>query len=65
MQCDDKGPPRHKDEEYRRETLSQLYPFLPYFFPESFYYLYMTPLFSTGLQDAFMNVVPLVEINCM
>lgn len=33
------------------------------FFSESFYYLYMAPLFSAGLQDAFMNVVPLGEIN--
>ena len=47
------------------ETLSQLLPVLPYFFSESFYYLYVTPLFSAGLQDAFMNVVPLVEINSM
>lgn len=53
------------DEQYRRETLSQLHPFLSYFFSASFYYLYMTPLFSAGLQDAFMNAVPLVEINSM
>ena len=63
MQFDDKGAHWHMDEEYRRETLSQLHPFRPYFFSESFYYLDMTPLFSAGLQDAFMTVAPLVEIN--
>lgn len=65
MQCDDRGPHRHMDDEYRSETLSQLHPLLPFLISVSFYCLDMTSLFSMSLQDAFMNMVPLAEINSM